>query len=87
MQTGFEGIISKPTLALIGESGAENVSVHPVGEVQGGNTLILSPTINLQTGDVYGVDGVKELSRIIYAEISKQVRNEIKAGAHYTKGR
>jgi hypothetical protein len=29
MQHGFEGIITQPTLALIGEAGAESVSIKP----------------------------------------------------------
>ena len=37
--SGFEGMISSPTMFLAGESGAEHVSITPVNRGGGGQTI------------------------------------------------
>lgn len=85
---GFEGVISNPTVALIGEAGPERVSVKPLGaeatSPQG--AVILSPTINVTTGSISGVEDIRQFADVIYEEMCKRVRNEIKSNAFYTRG-
>jgi hypothetical protein len=40
MQHGFQGVIQRPTLALIGENGPERVDVGPVGSRGGGEVTV-----------------------------------------------
>ena len=86
---GFEGVISRPTVALIGEAGPERVSVIPLGAeetISSHGTIILSPTIQITTGGINGVQDIRQLADIIYEEMCKRVRNEIKSNAFYTRG-
>jgi len=91
-QEGFEGTISEPTLALIGEAGREEVSIRPTGspglprERTGGGAFLFSPNIYITTGPISGIEDIRQLADVIYEEISKRVRNEMKSNSFYTRG-
>ena len=57
------GIITAPTIALLGESGPE--AVVPLGRGAGGIT------VNVYTGHVYGPGGVSELARQLRTELQR----------------
>jgi hypothetical protein len=92
-QHGFEGTISEPTLALIGEGGRkEDVSIRPAGSPAipgdriGGGAFLFSPNIYITTGPISGIEDIRQLADVIYEEISKRVRNEMKSNSFYTRG-
>lgn len=68
------GIIKAPTLALLGESGAEMVTPLPKGQSTGMTT---EPPTYI-TNNFYGYDNPKEMARKVYDELDKLKREKMK---------
>lgn len=70
-QHGFEGMISRPTLFLAGEAGAESVSIQPTGRGRSGGVTINGPLIVIQgsadraTAEAAAKMIISELSSVI----------------------
>jgi hypothetical protein len=55
MQSGFSGVISAPTLAILGEAGPERVDIAPLGRAStgergGGGTININMTVHAMDG-------------------------------------
>ena len=87
MASGFEGIVSSPLLALIGESGPENVSVHPVGESRGGGST-LQYNVHITGNNLTFTDPsqMMALSDYLYKDFSRRFRNDLKSSSPYMRG-
>jgi hypothetical protein len=77
------GIVTKPTVALIGEAGAE--AVIPLSKMQGSTgatsqTLVLAPTFNFPEGSINAQNqDPREFAEAVYEHLSKIVRSDLKA--------
>ena len=77
------GIVTKPTVALIGEAGAE--AVIPLSKMQGSSgavsqTLVLAPTFNFPEGSINAQNqDPREFAEAVYEHLSKIVRSDLKA--------
>jgi hypothetical protein len=77
------GIVTKPTVALIGEAGAE--AVIPLNKMQGNvgagsQTLVLSPTFNLPEGSLSAQNlDPRDFAEAVYEQLSRIVRSDLKA--------
>jgi len=74
-QTGFEGVVTKPTLAMIAESGPEQVSVRPLNQPQG-STRNNNVSINLT---VTALDGA-EVERVVRYKVVPILRQVLAHG-------
>jgi len=72
MASGFEGIITKPMLALMGESGPERVSVKPTS--QGGGSGVI---INISFPNVLTMPENPETIRRLFAPAFKQLQLDL----------
>lgn len=75
------GVVTKPTVALIGEAGAE--AVIPLNKLQStvapaSQTLVLAPTFNFPEGSVH-VQNPREFAETVYNELSAIVRRDLRA--------
>jgi hypothetical protein len=80
------GIVTKPTLALIGEAGAE--AVIPLNKMQSSSgatsqTLVLAPTFNFPEGSLNPNQDPREFAEAVYEHLSKIVRSDLKAQTFY----
>ncbi len=76
------GIVTKPTLALIGEAGAE--AVIPLNKMEStsgasSQTLVLAPTFNFPEGTVKENQDPREFAEAVYEHLSRIVRSDLKA--------
>jgi hypothetical protein len=74
------GIVTKPTVALIGEAGAE--AVIPLDRVQGNaasQTLVLAPTFNFPESSINQIQDPREFAEAAYEHLSRIVRSDLKA--------
>ena len=74
------GIVTKPTVALIGEAGAE--AVIPLDRVSGNagsQTLVLAPTFNFPEGSLSQIQDPREFAEEAYEHLSRIVRSDLKA--------
>src|SRR4030067_984103 len=85
------GIVTKPTVALIGEAGAE--AVIPLSKMQGSSgvtsqTLVLAPTFNFPEGSINTqTQDPREFAYAVYEHLSKIVRSDLKAQTFFVPRR
>jgi len=78
LQHGFEGIVNKPTLFLVGEAGAEYMHVQPLNRAlnhRTAHTVNNTLTININIGSLIGNDrhAVRQLADLISKEIASRI--------------
>jgi hypothetical protein len=76
------GIVTKPTIALIGEAGAE--AVIPLNRMESNSsavsqTLVLAPTFNFPEGSIRDNQDPREFAEEVYEHLSRIVRSDLKA--------
>jgi hypothetical protein len=76
------GIVTKPTIALIGEAGAE--AVIPLNKMESSSgatsqTLVLAPTFNFPEGSIKENQDPREFAEAVYEHLSRIVRSDLKA--------
>lgn len=83
------GIVTKPTVALLGESGAE--AVVPLEKAGGGlgstqQTLVLAPNFNFPEGSV-NVEDPRAFAEEVYEHLSRIIRSDIRAQTFFVPRR
>jgi len=77
------GVVTKPTVALIGEAGAE--AVIPLNKMQSNpsatsQTLVLAPTFNFPEGSINTQSqDPREFAEEVYDHLSRIIRSDLKA--------
>ena len=76
------GIVTRPTVALIGEAGAE--AVIPLNRMENNystasQTLVLAPTFNFPEGNMKENQDPREFAEAVYEHLSRIVRSDLKA--------
>lgn len=76
------GVVTSPTVALIGEAGPE--AVVPLDKLQrsvnvGSQTLVLAPTFNFPEGSISQAQDPREFAEAVYEQLSRIVRSDLKA--------
>lgn len=82
--SGFDGMVSRPTLFLAGEAGAEHVNVTPSGAGIGGNELSVSPTFNITANTA--ADGqaiVDAIRRDALPMLEREIDRMLRRGSRY----